>query len=347
MSEIEINTASGRSRIILGGHIKNLLQYIPKKNVIIITDENVNRHYAGRFPPFPVIRIGMGESVKNFDTVRDIYNRLISLHADRSTFILGIGGGVVCDIAGFVASTFLRGLSFGYVSTSLLSQVDASLGGKNGINFSGYKNLIGIIRQPAFVFCDPGMLDTLPYPEYISGFAEIIKHAVIRDEEMFQHIESNVEKVKSRDRDLILRLITDSIKIKASIVQEDENEQDLRRLLNYGHTFGHAIENVHGLKHGEAIAIGMVMANRFGIQKGVVKPTDSIRITHLLKDLELLKEVHLDKEMVWESILMDKKRFGEELYFIVIDRIGNGYIERVSLEELQQFLREFEMQPDN
>jgi len=343
MKEIEIQTASGRSRIILGGHLNDLLRYIPKMNVIIITDENVNKHYAGRFPPFPVIQIGAGEEIKNLDTVQVIYSRLITLHADRSTFILGIGGGVVCDITGFVASTFLRGLNFGYVSTSLLSQVDASLGGKNGVNFSGYKNLIGIIRQPVFVLCDPGMLDTLPEEEYISGFAEIVKHAIILDEQMFQRIENNLEKVKSRNRNLILGLISDSIKIKASIVEEDETEQGLRRLLNYGHTFGHAIEKVHGLKHGEAIGMGMVMANRFGAEKGVTNPKEMLRITRLLENLELLKEVKLDKEMIWEAVLVDKKKFGEELYFVLINRIGKGYVERVSLEELQLFLHEFKM----
>jgi len=310
-------------------------------NVIIITDENINKHYAGQFPPFPVIQIGTGEGVKDIDTVRNIYSRLLSLHADRSTFILGIGGGVVCDITGFVASTFLRGLTFGYVSTSLLSQVDASVGGKNGINFSGYKNLIGIIRQPSFVLCDPDMLDTLPYREYISGFAEIVKYALIRDEEMFQRIENNVDLVKSRNRDLILSLITDSINIKASIVQVDESEQGLRRVLNYGHTFGHAIEKVHGLKHGEAISMGMVMANRFGAGKGVINPEEMLRITRLLENLELLREVQLDGEMVWEALLVDKKKFGKELYFVLINRIGNGYVERISLEELQLFLHEF------
>jgi len=343
MEEIEIQAASGRSRIILVGHFNDLLRYIPKRNVIIITDENVHKHYADRFPPFPVIRIGTGEKVKSLDTVQYIYNRLVTFHADRSTFLLGIGGGVVCDITGFVASTFLRGLSFGYVSTSLLSQVDASLGGKNGINFSGYKNLIDIIRQPAFVFCDPDMLDTIPYREYISGFAEIVKYALIRDEEMYQRIENNVEKVKKRNRDLLLRLISDSVNIKASIVQEDENEQDLRRLLNYGHTFGHAIEKVHGLKHGEAICMGMVLANRYAVQKGVAKPEEILRITRLLENLELLKKVQLDKEKIWEALLMDKKKYGEELYFVLINRIGNGFIDRISLEELRQFLYAFTM----
>lgn len=343
MKEIAIETASGRSRIILGGHLNDILRYIPKRNVIIITDENVHDHYAGRFPPFPVVQVGTGEKNKNLDTVRDVYSRLISLRADRSTFLLGIGGGVVCDITGFVASTYLRGLKFGFVSTSLLSQVDASLGGKNGINFSDYKNLVGTIRQPVFVLCDPGMLDTLPESEYVSGFAEIVKHAVIRDEQMFQRIEVNVEKVKNRNRNFILGLISDSIRIKASIVQEDETEQGLRRLLNYGHTFGHAIENVHGLKHGEAIAVGMIMANRYGVEKGVVPAEDSERITHLLESLGLLKEVKLDKEMIWEALLVDKKRFGEELFFVLVNRIGNGYAERVTLEELQLFLHEFKM----
>jgi 3-dehydroquinate synthase len=339
MPEIKINTASGNSRIILGEHLPDLLEYIPCENVVIVTDENIYKHYSSQFPPFPVIRIGTGEKIKNLDTVRDVYNQLITENADRSTFILGIGGGVVCDIAGFVASTFLRGLSFGYVATSLLSQVDASLGGKNGVNFNGFKNLIGIIRQPAFVLCDPNMLDTLSYREYLSGFAEIVKYAVIRDKEMFQQIEDNIDKIKKRDKDLILSLITDSINIKASIVEKDEGEQGLRRILNYGHTFGHAIEKVHDLKHGEAISIGMVMANRFCVGRGIVDQAEEHRVTNLLEKLDLYEGVVLDRNGIWEAMLLDKKKYRDKLLFVAIDQIGNGYVDEVSLEELHLFLR--------
>jgi len=343
MPIIKINTASGSSQIIMGDHFSDLMKYIPNENVIIITDENVYKHYSGQFPPFPVIRLVPGEKNKNLDSIRDVYTRLVSENADRSTFILGIGGGVVCDIAGFVASTFLRGLSFGYVSTSLLSQVDASLGGKNGVNFNGLKNLIGIIRQPSFVLCDPNMLDTLPLGEYLSGFAEIVKHAVVCDRELFHQIENNIDKIKNRDKDLIISLITNTINIKASIVQKDEGEQGPRRILNYGHTFGHAIEKVHKLKHGEAISLGMVMVNRFCVAKGILDPIDEQKVIRLVENLDLIKIELLDRKMVWGAVQADKKKYRDKLFLVMINQIGKGYVDKVSLKELRDFLFGFDL----
>lgn len=340
-SQIDINTESGSSTIILGEPFQELHKFLCGKNVVIITDEIVYNHYAKQFPQFPVIKIGTGEKIKSLQTVNEIFEQLLELNVDRSTFILGVGGGIVCDITGFVASTFLRGLRFGYVSTTLLSQVDASLGGKTGINFNGYKNLIGIIRQPSFVFCDPDMLDTLTERDYMSGFAEIIKHAVIRDEGLFRKIEDNIEKVKGRNRDFILGMISDSIKIKAAIVEKDVNEVGLRRLLNYGHTFGHAIETVHNLMHGEAISLGMVLANRFSALRGSLDPHEEARLIQILENLNLLKRISLDKDLIWEAIMVDKKKHKENIYFVQIEKIGNGYVEEITLEELKIFHYQF------
>ena len=341
MPQISIHTESGSSRIILGEKFQELGKVLPGDNVVIITDDTVYDCYSALFPPFPVIRIGTGEKIKNLETVKDIFDQLMKVKADRSTFILGIGGGIVSDITGFVASTFLRGVKFGYVSTTLLSQVDASLGGKTGINFNGFKNLIGTIRQPSFVFCDPDMLDTLSERDYLSGFAEIIKHAVIRDEFLFRRIEENIGKVKKRDKDLILSLIMDSIKIKASIVEQDVNELGIRRLLNYGHTFGHAIEKVHKLKHGEAIGLGMIMANRFSTSKGLLDPVEEERLIQLLDNLTLLKNISLDKKLIWEAVLVDKKKYKEKIYFVQIEKIGNGFVGEIALEDLKIFHNRF------
>ena len=341
MSQININTESGSSTIILGEPFQELGKFLPGDNVVIITDEIVYSHYAKQFPQFPVVQIGTGEKIKNLQTVNEIFEQLLKLNVDRFTFILGVGGGIVCDVTGFVASTFLRGLKFGYVSTTLLSQVDASLGGKTCINFNGFKNLIGIIRQPSFVFCDPEMLDTLSERDYMSGFAEIIKHAVIRDEGLFRKIENNIEKVKGRDRDFILGLISESIKIKAAIVEKDVNEVGLRRLLNYGHTFGHAIETVHNLNHGEAISLGMVMANRFSAFKGSLDPREEARLIQILENLTLLKKISFDKNLIWEAIMVDKKKHKENIHFVQIEKIGNGYVEEIALEELKIFHHRF------
>ena len=186
METFLIKGITGNSNIYIGESLQNVEEYLPKGKTIIITDENVKNHYLSDFPDCPVITISTGESIKTLATVESIYRQLINLDVDRQTFILAIGGGIVCDIAGFVASTFQRGLRFGFVSTSLLSQVDASVGGKNGVNFDSYKNMVGVFMQPEFVICDIKLLNTLPKEEVANGFAEIVKHALIEDYSMFE-----------------------------------------------------------------------------------------------------------------------------------------------------------------
>ena len=177
--------------IHVGARLADIAQYLPDRPLVIITDKNLKAHYGRVFPEAPVISIGTGEAVKTLTTVEFILKQLMELGCDRSVFILGIGGGIVCDIAGFVASIFMRGVDFGFVSTSLLSQVDASVGGKNGVNVSAFKNMAGVFNQPRFVVCDPTMLHTLPSSEVSNGLAEIVKHALIADAGMLTYIEKN------------------------------------------------------------------------------------------------------------------------------------------------------------
>ena len=173
-----VRAASGSSRILVGESIENLRRYVDARRTVIITDSTVEKLYREKFPAYPVISIGLGEKIKTLETVTHLFSRLVDLEADRSTFLLGVGGGIVCDIAGFVASTYMRGTRFGFVSTTLLAQVDASVGGKNGVNFGGYKNMVGVFNQPDFVICDMALLKSLPIRELLCGFAEIIKHTV-------------------------------------------------------------------------------------------------------------------------------------------------------------------------
>ncbi|HSQ84884.1 MAG TPA: 3-dehydroquinate synthase family protein, partial [Desulfobacterales bacterium] len=191
MKTLEIHGSTGDSFIYVGETIQNLGNYIPTENVVIITDKNVKQLYENDFPPHPVITIGIGETIKNLDTARNIYEKLVAVGADRSTFIVGIGGGIVCDIAGFVASTYLRGVRFGFVSSTLLSQVDASVGGKNGVNFKDYKNMVGVFNQPEFVICDLNLLKTLPKKEILNGMAEIVKHGAIENADLFAYLEEH------------------------------------------------------------------------------------------------------------------------------------------------------------
>jgi len=250
LKKIEIQGDTGYSNIFVGERLANLHSYLNHKRVIIITDDNVAGFYEKDFSKADVIRIGTGEGVKTLETVERIYQQLIKLEADRSVFLVGIGGGIVCDVTGFVASTYLRGVSFGYVPTTLLAQVDASVGGKTGVNFMGYKNMVGVFNQPAFVICDPGVLKTLPQRDLISGFAEIVKHAAIADELYFTYLEKNAANALALDPEVLEQIIYDSVVIKADIVNRDEMEKGERRKLNFGHTFGHAVEKTAGISHG-------------------------------------------------------------------------------------------------
>lgn len=338
MKKLDIIGRSGQSILLVGETLEQLSSYIPEKDVILITDENVARLYRGVFPDLPVITIGTGEKVKTLDTAAHIYQSLIDMDAQRSSFIVGIGGGIVCDITGFIASTYLRGVPFGFVSSTLLAQVDASVGGKNGVNFKGYKNMVGVFNQPDFVICDMNLLKTLPERELLCGFAEIVKHAAIEDTDMFTYLEENAEKALGLDEAVIEKLVYDSVRIKSSVVNRDEKEKGERRKLNFGHTFGHAIEKTLGLPHGESVSLGMVMAASLSVQKGLLKDEDARRITTLLDRLKLPTRIDFDRVQVLDALTKDKKRQGESIHFVLLDLIGSCLIEDIAIDELDRVM---------
>jgi len=337
MKAVNIKSAAAAkdSVIMIGERLQNLAKHLPVKAPIIITDINVQNHWGRHFPPGPVITIASGETVKTIDTVRYIYDKLLAVEADRSSFIVGIGGGIVCDIAGFAASTYMRGVRFGFVSSTLLSQVDASVGGKNGVNFGGYKNIVGVFNQPEFVICDLNLLQTLPQREILSGFAEIIKHGAIADRELFAYLEENFDKAMSLEQAVIEKLVYDSVIIKSSIVNRDEKEKSERRKLNFGHTFGHAIEKITQIRHGEAVSIGMVLASELSAQRGSLPSEDSVRIVRLLEKFGLPARLQFDGQKVLEAIRMDKKREGDLINFVLISEIGRAYVEEIAIQELE------------
>ena len=282
MKRVMIHSQPRDSLIMINERLANLVDYLPVDKPIIITDENVMAIWGKHFPPGDVITIGTGEMIKSFDTVHHIYEQLLSLEADRASFIVGIGGGIVCDIAGFAASTYMRGVRFGFVSTTLLSQVDASVGGKNGFNLGGYKNIVGVFNQPEFVICDLDLLKTVPREEILSGFAEIIKHGAIADKELFAYLERHRESALALEAQVIEKLVYDSVIIKSEIVNRDEKEKDERRKLNFGHTFGHAIEKLTKVKHGEAVSAGMVLAAELSVKKNRLTAEASKRLASLI-----------------------------------------------------------------
>jgi len=340
MREIQVRTDSSFSRVLLGEKFTNLERYCDVDNMVILTDKNLKTHYHYKFPAGKVISIDTGEKIKTLDTVNEIYRQLLAYEVDRSTWLIGIGGGIVCDIAGYVASTYLRGLPFGFVSTSLLSQVDASVGGKNGVNFLGYKNMIGTFSQPAFVICDVEMLQTLPRKEFIAGFAEIAKHGAIKVEEHFNYLEKNYKKALQFDREVLENLIHDSVSIKAAVVIQDEREKGERRKLNFGHTFGHAIEKNTKIIHGEAVSIGMVLAAKLSANLGLLSNEAVTRLTSLLDGLGLPVKSPLSPSELFNAMKQDKKREKDEINLVLLERVGSAVVKSISLKKLEEMLHD-------
>jgi 3-dehydroquinate synthase len=341
MHAIDIEGASRKSTVLVGERLQELARYLPAGRTVIITDENILRLHRTEFPGFPVLSIGMGEGVKTLDTVRGLYASLIELEADRSTFLVGIGGGIVCDVAGFTAATFMRGLRFGFVATTLLAQVDASVGGKNGVNLEGYKNIVGSFSQPEFVLCDMQLLRTLPGTEVVNGMAEIAKHAMIADAAMFAFMEAHAEQAIALESPVIERLVRDSVRIKAAVVGRDERETGVRRTLNFGHTFGHALEKVGRFSHGEAVAIGMALAAAISVRRGRLPAAAHDRIIRLLKQLRLPCAASIDLPRLADAIRKDKKRTDDTIHFVLLDDIGQAAVEEIGIDELTRLAGDF------
>jgi 3-dehydroquinate synthase len=338
MKSIDFSGNTGNSKILLGVTFNQLGEFCDTEKTVIIVDRNVLDLYGDKLSPYRLIEVQPGEQQKTLKTVDAIYERFLGWELDRSLTIVGVGGGMVCDIAGFAASTYLRGIPFGFVPTTLLALVDASAGGKNGVNYHGYKNLVGTFNQPQFVLCDFAFLKTLPYNELKNGLAEAIKSALIGDETLFGYIEKNGQEISSLNDDAIQKVVYDSLNVKIGVVSRDETEKGERRKLNFGHTIGHAIEKTTGCSHGEAVSAGMVMAAKLSERKGTLTRKDVERIEALLGYFKLPVKCESDREAIMDAIRKDKKREGEGIHFVLLDGIGKARIEKINIHELQEVL---------
>ncbi len=309
---------------------------VKKENTVIITDENVFSSQSGKFNGWKTIVLQAGEKFKNQKAVDEVIARLIEMGADRQTFIVGVGGGVVTDLAGYAASIYMRGIQFAFVPTSILAMVDASIGGKNGIDVGVYKNLVGVINHPEFLLYDYSFFETLPDEEWISGFAEIIKHACIKDNEMFRFLEGRTLADFQSSFSFTGQLIEKNVDIKYNVVTNDEQETGERKLLNFGHTIGHAIENISGLSHGKAISIGMAAACEISKRINGFSTEAAERVKSLLSNYQLPVSLDFDKEKTWNILLHDKKKSGTDMNFVVLDEIGKGSVKKIPLTELRQ-----------
>lgn len=335
MQRIEITGQLKKSAIMVGESLENLSKYLPQnRKVICISDGNVWPLY-GHLVPGEHILIGRGEEYKTLATMAMIYDELLQMQADRSCFILALGGGIVCDVAGFAASTYMRGVDFGFAPTTLLAQTDASVGGKNGVNVLGYKNMIGNFNQPNFVLCSPEVFKTLPEKEIACGMAEVVKHALIADLEMFKYIEKHIDAVKRLDADCMNYLVQRSVEIKAAVVNADEREQGERRKLNFGHTLGHALEKSLHYTHGEGVALGMLFAVALSIAYGNIAPEFFPRLQKLLRELNLPWQMPVISREQYRAMAGDKKREGDDLHFILLEKVGRACVRKVDLVELE------------
>lgn len=309
-------------------------------NIIIVTDDNIVNLHAEKLSAYPVIKFAAGEDFKNQKTADYIIGQLIELGANKNTLLIGVGGGVVTDIAGYVAAVYMRGIKFGLVPTSILAMVDAAIGGKNGIDVGVYKNMVGTIRQPEFILYDYSFLKTLPVKEWVNGFAEVIKHACIKDAMLFKMLERYSLHEYQADSTLIASLIEKNVAIKTAVVIDDEFETGDRKLLNFGHTLGHAIENLHGIPHGHAVSIGMIAACNLSVQLNHFHADDAAKIVKLLTRYHLPVDVETDHAKVFEVLKMDKKRAGDGIQFILLSTIGKAEIKYISLADLQKHFKE-------
>jgi 3-dehydroquinate synthase len=302
----------------------------------IISDENVAPKYGAKtvtalaragFDPV-LIRVPAGETAKSLKTVQSCYDQLAAHRLERGSFIVALGGGVVGDLAGFVAATYLRGVAFVQVPTTLLAQVDSSVGGKVGVNLRAGKNLVGAFYQPRLVLCDLKTLRTLPVREYRSGIAEVIKYGIIYDLALFTRLERRMPQLLKRDSKMLAGVVARCCEIKAEVVGQDETEGGLRAILNFGHTVGHALEAIsHYGKylHGEAISIGQVAAARISTEMQGLPDTDFQRITKLFERARLPSRIKFSptqNSKILQAMTLDKKVSGGEVKFVLAKRIG-------------------------
>lgn len=336
MKQLSIKFSSGATAFYLDTGFSHLKKIVNQKTCILLTDENVFKAHRQRFKGWNVIVLKSGEAYKIQPTIDTLVAQLIEMEADRSTTLVGVGGGVVTDITGYLAAVYMRGLKFGFVPTSILGLVDASIGGKNGIDVGDYKNMVGAIRQPNFILHDMAFLNSLPKEEWINGFAEIIKHACIKDAKMFTELERNALSQYQQKQKAISDLVQKNALIKINIVKRDEFESNERRLLNFGHTLGHALETQYELQHGQAVSIGMAFACYVSEKLCGFKDTE--RVEQLLSQYHLPVAAAFDKQRVFNILKMDKKRERTQMNFVLLNKIGKAVVFPISLVQLEKLL---------
>ncbi len=357
MNKIKVNLdrkISASYEICIGHNIGDRIEMIIAKNncasrYVVVTDSNVSALHGEKFLEtlrsmgltVDMIEISAGEASKNINTVLDITKKLIKMSVDRKSALIALGGGVIGDIVGFVASTYMRGIPYYQIPTTLLAQVDSSIGGKTAIDLPEGKNLLGTFYQPKGVFIDLSFLDTLPPREFKNGIVEIVKYGIIDDTELFNLLESEVEAIMDGDMSILSLIIGKSCRIKKGIIEIDEKDNGLRRILNFGHTIGHAIEaqSDYSISHGDGVSIGMIAAARISEKLKYLSGQDREKIENLITAYGLPCRVprSIGTEEIISRLKVDKKKAGETVNFVLLKKLGmpfvNGGVSEKIIEE--------------
>ncbi|MBE8215861.1 MAG: 3-dehydroquinate synthase [Endozoicomonadaceae bacterium] len=318
---------------------------------VLITNQTIaNLHQATLLSylsnhKIQTIIIQEGENWKNLDTVSNIIDQLMTMQCDRHTTLIALGGGVIGDITGFVASCYRRGIRFIQIPTTLLAQVDASIGGKTGVNHPKGKNMIGTFYQPYQVIIDLKWLDTLPDPEYISGLAEIIKYGLIGDVHFYHWLSTNISALMNRDQTVLMEAVYKSCQYKANITASDEYDTGAREMLNFGHTIGHALETItkyQDMLHGEAVSIGMVFAMKLSLKIYDMPQQNLTDLIHLLRQAKLPTDVpkNIDLSVLLSILFQDKKVLDKQLRFVLLKKIGQAVVIPISSDMVHALLSE-------
>lgn len=346
---IRVSYPAGEYPIYIGDQLLQdeelLRRHLVGTQVLVVTNHLLEHYltsitHALRDYQCNTLMLPDGESHKTLDQWSFILDTLAMHHHHRDTTLIALGGGLVGDVTGFAAACYHRGVAFIQIPTSLLAQVDASIGGKTGINHPKGKNLIGAFHQPSAVFIDTETLKTLPDREFYAGIAEIIKVALIKDFEFFNWLEDNMHDLLARKTEVVMHAIKQACLIKRDIVGKDEKERGERILLNFGHTLGHALEQTLHFRdwlHGEAVAWGMLQATELSVKLGNLSRSQAQRIYHLIEQAQLLKKFPSDitKEQLMNAMRSDKKILANQMRFIILERIGQGkIIDKIPVEEI-------------
>jgi 3-dehydroquinate synthase len=317
---------------------QNFQKFIEAETTILLTDKNIFKYHQSLFKKYKVITINAGEKHKNQKTVDDVIKKMIEFGADRSYTIVGIGGGVITDMAGYISAIYMRGIKCMLAPTTILAMVDASIGGKNGIDVAHYKNMVGTIKQPDKIIFDFRFLKTLPQKEWINGFAEIIKHACIKSKKLFQELEKKSIAHYQNNFEELSNLIYQNAELKTNVVKRDEFEKHERMLLNFGHTLGHAVENNYQLPHGFAVAIGMVYACR--LSEKLTNFNETKKIVQLIEKYALPSKLDFDSDVVFENMLKDKKKIRNNINYVLLKKIGESKIQSISKSDLKKYIKQ-------